>query len=310
MTKIVTNDLDHIGPGKLMAEKMTPDHLTDAKIIADSVSYEDHRLTTFEVTLHRFVLAELNTHRVFSRNSASSRAIPLIKQMRRVTKHLAEPVSMPAEQRGMQGGEEIEDAERARRFWRSAARDAIFHADSIGAIGVHKSVANRLLEPFMWHTVIISATSYGNFFKQRCSPLAQPEIRLAAEKMRALYRASVPKVLGPGEWHLPYVTEEDHEAFGGEDLIKISAARSARVSYLTHDGQRDPEKDIALYEKLVGADPMHASPLEHPATPASWNVNKVRIGEVDFTTPVLGNFVGWKQHRLDVEVEKGLVSYE
>jgi len=116
---------------------------TSAKIIADSVNATGDRLTTMEVTFHRFVLAEFNTHRVFSRNSASSRAIPVTKQMERVTDDLAYPVAWPAEQRGMQGGdalpEEIEGL--ARDLWQEASWNAIHHAGKLVSCGLHKSVS-------------------------------------------------------------------------------------------------------------------------------------------------------------------------
>lgn len=138
----------------------------------------------------------------------------------------------------------------------------------------------------MWHTVIISSTAYGweNFFAQRCSPLAQPEIRVAADMIRNVYDASVPETLKVGEWHTPYIREE--EDFDLLTRLKVSTARCARVSYLNHDGVRDVDADLGLYDKLVAADPPHASPLEHVATPA--------LGTWELTD---GNFDGWYQLR-------------
>jgi hypothetical protein len=54
------------------------------KILADSISPDGVRLTTLEVVMPRIVLAEFNTHRMLSRNSASSRAIPIEKMIRMV----------------------------------------------------------------------------------------------------------------------------------------------------------------------------------------------------------------------------------
>ena len=161
--------------------------------------------------MHRFVLAEFNTHRAFSRNSASSRAIPVRKQISRVETETAFPVSWPREQPGMQGGDELDDGlgAAANAVWRNAMQDALEHAAALAEIGVHKSVVNRLLEPFMWHTVIVSSTAWENFFGLRCNSLAQPEIRVAAERMRRAFENSEPSRLEPGEWHLPYVDEED-----------------------------------------------------------------------------------------------------
>ena len=155
----------------------------NAKVILDSISPEGDRLTTMEVVMHRFVLSEFNTHRSFSRNSASSRAIPTRKQMARVETETAFPVSWPCEQPGMQGGEELDGnlGDAASTVWRNAMQDAVRHATALAEIGVHKSVVNRLLEPFMWHTVIVSSTEWENFFGLRCNSLAQPEIRVAAD---------------------------------------------------------------------------------------------------------------------------------
>lgn len=323
--------------------------MTDAKIIADSISPDGVRLTTMQVTLHRFVLAELNTHRVLSKNSASSRAIPLRKQLVRVEDDLASPVSWPREKSGMQGGEEIEGVElnEAQYAWKTASLNAIQTAEQLREIGVHKSVANRLLEPFLHHTVVITATAWTNFFDQRCSPLAQPEIKAAADLMLEAYTSSTPKQLQPGEWHLPYIEPEDwgvlRDRYAQDvrnlgksmysDMVKISAARCARVSYLTQDGRRDLEEDLSLYARLTTARPAHWSPLEHVATP--WPLNRQDRGVSDlgrvrhhdpeplvFTDvsgtdlllstrhlPRVGNLLGWRSLRTEVEALQGEVTY-
>lgn len=272
-----------------------------ARVVADSISERGHRLTTIEVTFHRFVLAEFNTHRVFSRNSASSRAIPFPKQLQRVRDNPAIPVEWRAEQKGMQGGDLLEPdaAAEAERHWLVARNMATAAAEQLASQGAHKSIVNRLLEPFMWHTVIVTATEWDGFWHQRVSPLAQPEIRVAAEAMKAAYDASAPVELQDDDWHLPYLRDEDYgDAEGDLDLLrKVSVARCARVSYLTHDGTRSLEKDLELYERLVSADPMHASPLEHVATPSN--------PETDPLGP-LGNFVGWRQLRHLVEFGRAL----
>lgn len=277
--------------------------MTSAKVIADSVTATGSRVTTMEVECHRFVLAEFNTHRVFSRNSASSRAIPLKKQIQRIVDNPAIPVSFPAEKPGMSGGEELPPAERgiAVKLWMEAAQNAINLAIRMGEMGVHKSVVNRILEPFMWHKIIVTSVEWDNFFEQRCSPLAQPEIREAAEAMRLALEESVPQRLQANEWHLPYIDDAttsevlDRSGFIGSvdsprdypwhGLKMISAARCARVSYLTHDGTRDLDKDIELYRKLVGAQPAHWSPLEHVVRP------------IGFSEKQVGNLPGFVQLR-------------
>lgn len=262
-----------------------------AKVILDSISPWGDRLTTMEVKMHRFVLAEFNTHRAFSRNSASSRAIPVAKQILRVIDDPAIPISFPSEKPGMQGGSELEGQprENALRIWHQARMSAVTHAEHLVGNGVHKSIVNRLLEPFMWHTVIVSSTEWDNFWRQRCSPLAQPEMRAAAEAMKAAYDVSTPRLCGLGEWHTPLILPEDIFTQGGQKR-HTSAARCARVSYLTHDGVRDIKVDLDLYGKLVSADPEHASPLEHVATPQNPNVGDV----------IPGNFRGWRQLRHEV----------
>lgn len=303
---------------------------TYAKIIADSISPYGERLTTMEVRFHRFVLAEMNTHRAFSRNSASSRAIPLEKQLVKVIDSPAVPVSWPAEQKGMQGGDEVEDIVGAQITWSTARDAAALAASRLGAIGVHKSVANRLLEPFQMHTAIISSTAWANFFEQRCSPLAQPEIRVAAEAMKAAYDASTPQVLREGFWHLPYVDRdtitavEQHlfdndclmsKALVTQSLVEVSTARCARVSYETQDGTRDIGEDLRLYDRLVTAQPWHGSPLEHPATPDPTNRTMATLAFTDLNgeqqyveraIPLFGNFIGWRQHRVEVEAALSL----
>jgi thymidylate synthase ThyX len=287
----------------------------DVKVLADSLSPAGHRLTTLEATFPRFVLAEFNTHRVFSRNSASSRAIPIFKQLRRVLEHPYVPIEFGANQPGMQAGTPLDGEARlaAEREWLGARDDAVRRVLALVAgpdevapdedlaaalsrieqtyrggerpaswLNVHKQVANRLLEPFMWHTVIVTATEWDNFFNLRCHPDAQPEIRRIATAMRDARDGSEPAALGHDEWHLPLVRPEDREqADSLDDLLKISAGRCARVSYLTHAGERDLAADIELHDRLIASG--HMSPLEHPARPADdewW-----------------GNFRGWRSYR-------------
>lgn len=269
----------------------TPATVPNATVVLDSVSSSGARLTTIEVTLHRFVLAELNTHRVMSRNSASSRAIPTAKQVRRLVDDPALPVEFGTNQRGMQAGDALagDDHDAALATWLEARDDAVRAAERLFELGVHKQVVNRILEPFMWHTVIVSATDWDGFWLQRCSPLAQPEIRVAAEAMRDAYLGSTPMPVADGEWHTPYVREDEAD-LDVEQRKRVSAARCARVSYLTHDGQRDLAADEQLYDRLVTADPPHWSPLEHVATPSD--------GEV------VGNYRGWRQLRHGVEADR------
>jgi len=190
-----------------------------------------------------------------------------------------------------------EEAKQAEATWLAARDAAVRHARALQALGVHKEIVNRLLEPFSWHTVIVSSTEWNNFFAQRCSPLAQPEMQVVAEKIRDAMKASKPLRVEHGEWHLPFISASD-VALAEEVsrktclhpqtvLRRVSVARCARVSYLRHEETRSMEQDLELYAKLVDAEPPHASPLEHVATPVAPD-DPVNYG---------GNFRGWRQLR-------------
>ncbi len=262
--------------------------MIEAKVIADSYSPKGQRITTIEATHHRFVLAELNTHRVFSRNSASSRAIPIKKQIERVLENPAMPVAYKYNQAGMQAADFMSQADELRcmDLIVGLSRQAADVVRQLDEIGLHKQWANRYLEPWMWHKVIITSTEWQNFFDQRVSPLAQPEINDLAIAIEDAMLVSVDQPLSYREWHLPYITQEDRDLFPIDILIKLSAARCARVSYLNQDGKKDIYADLALYERLTTARPPHWSPLEHVATP--WHKR--------FRKPK-GNFDGWAQLR-------------
>ena len=238
-----------------------------------------------EVCFPRFVLAEFNTHRQFSRNSASSRAIPTSKLIERVMNDPAMPLEWGRNQPGMSAKEFLsnEDVLDAERAWLEARDRAVAAARSLQSLNVHKQVLNRLIEPFLWHTVIVTATEWQNFFALRCSPEAQPEIREIALRMRALYESNQPVPLSNGQWHAPLL-QADEAVLDVEVRKRISAARCARVSYLTHDGVRDIEKDLELCMRL--REQMHLSPFEHVATPA---------------VEAPGNFRGWRQMRAEIE---------
>ncbi len=258
-------------------------------MLADSASPAGIRLTTLEVRFPRFVLSEFNTHRVFSKNSASSRAVPTNRMIERVLQDPAMPLEWGVNKPGMSASESLApaQAEEAKREWLRARDSAVEHVRVMQQFNVHKQVINRMLEPYMWHTVIVTATEWDNFFLLRCSPAAQPEIRAAAESMRAAFATSTPRSLTEGEWHLPLV-QDDERDIPIEDLKMISAARCARVSYLTHDGRRDIAKDVELCERLLGE--RHLSPFEHVATPST-------------DTTFHANFRGWVQMRKAIEAQ-------
>lgn len=145
--------------------------MINAQIVADSKNEFGNRLTTMVVTMPRIILAEFNTHRMFSRNSASSRAIPFAKMVKSVEDNLFIPIAWQKDHRGMQGAEYLSgtEAEYAENEWIVASLRAIDIAKGLSlSYGVTKQLCNRLLEPFMWHTVIVSATEWENFFCLRC----------------------------------------------------------------------------------------------------------------------------------------------
>jgi hypothetical protein len=212
----------------------------------------------------------------------------------------AMPIHWGANQPGMQAGTEIQHVGIAKDLWLRAARNATNLAEEMARIGLHKQVANRILEPFQWMHVIVTATEWDNFFALRDHPDAEPNIQLLARMMKKAISESLP-VSRTGwyyesAWHLPYVStgERQKYAAGPDDvrlLCKLSAARCARVSYLNHDGTvPDQAKDLELYERLVGGNPMHASPIEHQGRP---------LAGPKFS----GNFRGWKQFRKIIESE-------
>lgn len=296
-----------------------------ARVILDSIGPNNVRLTTFEVTIPRIVLAEFNTHRMFSRNSASSRAIPVEKMLKRVQDDPFIPSYWGKNQKGMQAEEELspEAQDIARRKWRGAKENARISAEELLEIGVHKQLTNRLIEPFMWHTIVFTATELENFYALRANKMAQPEIRIPAEMLIAAFEESTPMRLEAGEWHLPFVTNYDLRrlatgtwAWEGVAPLepakvdwpfwcKVSAARCARVSYLTHEGKRDLSADIARHDDLVSNG--HMSPLEHPAmalTTKQWKAlaNAMAVEWIERRVPV-GNFWGWHQYRKTIENE-------
>lgn len=268
---------------------------TYAKIIADSVSTEGARIITVETQYQRFIHGEVMTHRDFTRNAMSSRAIPVARMIEQVRNNPAMPIHWGKNQPGMQAHAQLEsDAlEEAREEWLAAARQAADQAEVLNSLGLHKQVVNRILEPFQWMRTLITATQWDNFYSLRLHPDAQPEFQQLAALMKAAMDGSTPVVRwhqGPDSWHLPYVSDAERKLYREDVLLKLSTARCARVSYLTHDGAHpDVAKDIELYERLVGAVPIHASPCEHQAQPLKAADRRSR------------NFVGWLQHRELVE---------
>ncbi len=268
--------------------------MIEVKVVADSIGPSNVRLTTFVLTYPRFLHSEFMTHRMFSRNASSSRAIPVSKQIQMVIDNPAIPLAFTRNQKGMQGGAPLdaEASDKAVKAWLDGRDRAIEIARQLESLEVHKQYANRVLEPYAHITVVCTATDYNNFYALRDHPAALPEICVLAQKMYSAQQNSIPKHICLGEWHLPFITEEDYADYpindGGAALVKMSVARCARVSYLNHDGKRPTfEQDMQLYDRLLGQVPIHASPAEHQATPFDM-YSKDRMS---------GNLRGWMQYR-------------
>jgi thymidylate synthase ThyX len=294
------------------------------RIERDSLSPSGDRLVSFLITYPRIVLAEAVTHRLtfdgwnddvslcersftrdISKNSASSRAIPFERMLAKVRDDPFTPF-WTANRKGMQGDPLAADKEGlADEVWRYAREDALKRAGQLHALGVHKQAVNRLLEPFAWVTQLATSSRWDNFFALRCHGDADPHLRRIARMMYLEYHKSVPQKLRHGQWHLPFVDPESSLDFhwvpdtetvrrGGKvgipDLIKFSAARCAWLSYESHDKDGSPEAMIRTFDRLLGSVPVHASPLEHQATP--FDDQSVFIGPC-----FISNLAGWLQAR-------------
>lgn len=274
----------------------------EAKIIEDSTSSTRARLTTFQLRYPRFIHAEFMTHRLFSRNASSSRAIPAQRIFNDIETAPAIPVHWGKNQKGMQAKQEMDafQAKACEELWLEARDGALAIARSLESMGLHKQVVNRITEPWAHISVVCTATEFDNFFALRCHPDAQPEIKVLAEQMRDLYYTNIPRRLQAGQWHLPYIKDEERFSPGNlgkrgilkneANLIRASIARCARVSYLTHDKKKpDIDLDVALYDRLFES--KHMSPFEHVGTPhtdpSTWS----------------GNFRGWVQYRKTLKGE-------
>lgn len=247
-----------------------------------------------------------------SRNSASSRAVPAKRMLAAIEHNPFIPRKFSLDRPGMNAGDFVtpEDSrwEQMLAWWLSSRDLAVQQARLGIEMGVHKQDVNRLLEPFMMHTVIISSTEWDNFFGQRCAldddgnPLAYLPIYDAAVAMRDALAASTPTLRTPfdGEagWHAPLSGLPQDEGLSPEQLRQVSVARCARVSYFDIDGVKEieaaaktPEQDMALFQRLLSpanASAPHLSPFEHVAYPVGRHVRT-------------GNFQGWEQMRQDIE---------
>ncbi len=276
-----------------------------AKVIADSISRAGVRIITMELEYPRFIHSEFMTHRVFSRNAASSRAIPIDTMMKQVLEKPAHPVHWGANQAGMQAANEIEylidgknkGKQMAMKAWKAAAARAVESAKELQALGLHKQIVNRVLEPFQMMKTVVTATEWDNFFMLRDHKDAQPEIAVLARKMKEAQDASTAFLIVSNEWHVPYVNRKrgihgELTYFVGnkelpiKDALKVSASCCAQVSYRKND--TGIEKALKIYDQLVNMRPVHASPFEHQGTP-------ILLAQFN------GIFRGYQQYRKIIE---------
>lgn len=302
-----------------------------AKVICDHVSAQGIRITTMHLRYPRFIHAELMTHRVFSRNARSSRAVPVDKMIKEVVDNPVIPIHWGAAQKGMQAYEECQelvslpDANRysiwpytSEQAWIEARDQSLSVARAFNSAGYHKQIINRLLEPFMHIDTLITATEWTNFFALRDHVAAEPHMQVLARAMKRAMSENIPTYLPAGVWHHPYANYSDypnaidylrnqrqimptHERV--EDvMLKLSVARCARISYEPFDGDGSIAKEMARYELLVGSHPMHASPAEHQATPDRY-IDPLAIAPEWKNPSFHGNFRGYIQYRKTIPGE-------
>lgn len=291
-----------------------------AKILAHSISPQGKQIATFELEYPRFIHSELMTHHMFAVNASSSRAIPVSKVIERVKSDPAMPIHWGKNKPGMSASEEVEYKEIAKQNWVASANSAAYYAKLFSEIDLHKQVTNRILEPYQWMKVVLTATEFANFFWLRIAEDAQPEICELATKMKQALCDSEPTILEIGEWHLPYIDlyrsdcggildyidPVEGTVLGLEEAKMISMARCAAVSYRTENIGIERAHDI--YKKLFSGQRVHASPASHQATPIveckSMNeifeqvFNQKGITHVDqYGSLWSGNLNGWIQLR-------------
>lgn len=301
-----------------------------AKVIAHSHNGRGNEIITFELEYPRIIHSELMTHRLFSRNAASSRAIPVKTLIEMVRNEPAMPYRFGANQPGMQDkGVEHDGIVGAgytgREWWKLAALSAARFAEELAEAGYHKQIANRLLEPFQRMKTVLTATEYENFWWLRVDADADPTIEALAIAMHKEYEASEPELLQPGQWHTPYVyhSTDIKGNFAGyyildengewpvdltlEEAKSISASCCAQVSYRRLNSTKDKALDI--YGRLLTGRKVHASPFEHQGTPMEEidgykNMQEYKCGWEDGVTHMdrdgdlwSANFKGWIQHR-------------
>lgn len=142
----------------------------NCEIVADSLNPFGNRITTFKLTYPRIIHSELMTHRLFSRNAASSRAIPVKKMIESVRNNMFTPLAVQKAHKGMQGSDYFEgvELEQAKQLWIESAELALQQAEKMEKFGISKQIVNRIVEPYQYYQVLVTATEFENFFSLRC----------------------------------------------------------------------------------------------------------------------------------------------
>jgi len=241
--------------------------MQSAHVVLASRNPDGQEIVTYQLRYWRAIHSELMTHRVFSRNASSSRAIPVMKTIAQVWHDPAGPIHWGTNKPGMQAGDELSGwrLATAKFLWKFFGRVACCMAWTFAKIGLHKQVANRVLEPWQYISVVLTATEFDNWRALRIHPKAMPEIHNLAVLMENARSKTEFQQLYWGEWHIPYIRSADGVCTLAQ-MLKISVARCARTSYNNHDGSKNTyDENAKLHDDLITSRPAHASPAEHQA---------------------------------------------
>ncbi len=264
-----------------------------AKIVQDSSLPTGERVLTFSAMYGRLIHSELLRHRAASHSVKSSRAIPTKKYREEVKQNIYVPVKFGTKKRGMQAGKPTFLSKfYGERVWRLSSKFACLFHWMMEKLDIHKEVANRILEPYVWveETITVEADALKEIAELRIHDDAQEDVRKIVEEMLYEMDKSTPVELKEGQWHVPYVvrkitngvmtyTDNNGKNLTSDEAIICSAARSARSSYANHDNSMSVfEKDIKLAKQLIGSKPMHLSPFEHQARPFKDDLEKNQYG--------------------------------
>lgn len=283
-------------------------------ILASASNTGSPPIYTIRMRYPRPIHGEIMTHRVFGRNARSSRAVPVRTMLNEVRRIPYVPWHWGKNQRGMQASEECDelieldvpqvdemtqelDYQTVRmtneEAWLHARTEAADIAEAFMTAGYHKQNPNRLLEPFSWIDTLITATQWQNFLWLRQHHAAEPHLQDLANLVATAMEYCTLQHLEFGEWHLPYITEEEKRLYHTDMLKKISAARCARISYEPFNGEASIEAELDRYNLLMTDERVHASPLEHQASPDNFNAANGEWDHPHFH----GNLTGWCQYR-------------